>query len=523
MAKRAQPINKGLILAGSAAILIVALLVLLPVAALFARAETSGGISGYGWSVIRFTVFQAALSAFISVALAIPVARALARRQFWGRGFVLAVMGAPFLLPSIVAVFALLAIWGRGGVISNFLAFFGMGPLDIYGLSGILLAHVFFNFPLAVRMILQAWDAVPNEHFRLAAQLGMSPRATFRLIEMPLLRGVVPFALLVIFLLCLTSFAVVLALGDGPKSTTIELAIYQALRFEFDLSGAAKLALVQFTLCISAALLASKFTRISGFGGGLMQVRQRWETANLSVFIDKIVISLAVVFVTTPLLAIVLRGVAGMSKGLPNGVFQALLISISIALGSALLALTLSMVLALFISVAGKRGQWVEMFSFISLAASPFVIGTGLFILINPFFSPFALALPITILVNAALTLPLILRIILPAILRVQQNYGQLGESLGLQGWARFKILTWPQIRAETGFATGIAAALSMGDLGVVTLFAPPDFATLPLLMYRLMGSYQTQAAAGVALILVASSFALFWLFDKGGRHGNHI
>ena len=153
------------------------------------------------------------------------------------------------------------------------------------------------------------------------------------------------------------------------------------------------------------------------------------------------------------------------------------------------------------------------------LATSPFVIGTGLFILVNPFASPFALALPITALVNAALSLPIMLRILRPALTRVQHDYGHLAAGLGLRGWPRFKLLTYPQIKPELGFATGLAAALSMGDLGVITLFAPPDIQTLPLFMYRQMGSYQMDAAAGSALLLVASSFALFYFFDKGGRN----
>ncbi len=523
MADRAQPIDKGLALAGSAAVLAVALLVLLPVAALFLRADGTGSIGSYGWSVVRFTIFQAALSAIISVALAIPVARALARRQFRGRGFVLSLMGAPFLLPSIVAVFGLLAIWGRSGVFSDIMARFGLGPLDIYGLTGILLAHVFFNFPLAVRMILQAWDAVPVEHFRLAAQLNIGPRASFRLIEMPLLRGVVPSALLVVFLLCMTSFAVVLALGGGPKSTTIELAIYQALRFEFDLSTAAILALVQLTLCILVGLLALKTTRATGFGGGLSLVQNRWNNSRGLLWQDAGLIVFSLIFVALPLLAIVLLGVNGLAAGLPDNLFQAFLTSISIALTSAMLAITLALVLAHFIhQLRTTTGKIVEVLTFLTLAASPFVIGTGLFIVINPFISPFRLALPITALVNAVMILPLALRIFLPALTRIDQNYGQTAKSVGLRGMARFRILTWPLMRGEIGFATGIAAALSMGDLGVITLFAPPDIATLPLLMYRLMGSYQTEAAAAVALILVISSFALFWVFDNGGRYGNH-
>jgi thiamine transport system permease protein len=63
----------------------------------------------------------------------------------------------------------------------------------------------------------------------------------------------------------------------------------------------------------------------------------------------------------------------------------------------------------------------------------------------------------------------------------------------------------------------GLAAAMVMGEFGVMALFGAPHQATLPMLVARLMGSYQMQAAAVVTLGLVALSFALFWLFDTWG------
>ncbi|MER2507846.1 MAG: thiamine/thiamine pyrophosphate ABC transporter permease ThiP, partial [Amaricoccus sp.] len=91
-------------------------------------------------------------------------------------------------------------------------------------------------------------------------------------------------------------------------------------------------------------------------------------------------------------------------------------------------------------------------------------------------------------------------------------------DSLGIAGWARFRLVTWARLRRPMGFAAGLAAALSMGDLGVIALFAPPEVATLPLLMQRLMAAYRMEAAAGVALVLVGLTYLLFWIFDRGGR-----
>ena len=89
---------------------------------------------------------------------------------------------------------------------------------------------------------------------------------------------------------------------------------------------------------------------------------------------------------------------------------------------------------------------------------------------------------------------------------------------LGLGGWALWRWVLLPRARPQIGFAAGLAGALSIGDLGVIALFADPDRATLPLQMYRLMGAYRMEAAAGAALLLLVMALGVFWACEKGGR-----
>jgi len=225
-------------------------------------------------------------------------------------------------------------------------------------------------------------------------------------------------------------------------------------------------------------------------------------------------------FLLAPLVAIILRGVPGLFM-LPREVWAALLMSVTIAVAAAGIATVGALLIAQAI-LAGKS-RMGEAVAALPLIVSPFVLGTGLFLILNPVADPFALAWPVTVLVNAALSLPFVLRLVLPALGRVRREYGGLSDSLGIEGWARVRLVTWPGIRAPLGFAAGLALALSMGDLGVIALFAPVDGATLPLLMYRLMGAYRLDAAAGVALVLVAASFAGFALLERGGRLGARL
>ncbi len=468
------------------------------------------------WTAVRFTLWQAALSATASCLLAVPLARALARRRFAGRAMLIRLLAAPFLLPVVVAVLGLLAVFGRAGPFNQGLAALGLPPFSIFGLHGVVLAHVFLNLPLVARMVLQGWQSIPAERFRLAQSLGMPPLAQARHLEWPMLRAVLPGAFATVFLLCLTSFAVALTLGGGPGASTVELAIYQALRFEFDLGRAALLAAVQFALCAAVTLASLGLTKGVGFGAGLGRSGDILAPKGWRRVVDVVVIALVSLALLAPLAAVIWRGVPGLFP-LPNGVVDALARSVLIALGSALLAISAALVLALAVA-RGAKG--LELAAMLPLAASGLVMGTGLFLAVHRVARPESLALSVTVMVNATMALPFLFRLLLPETRALLADYGRLSDSLSLSGIARLRLITLPRLARPLGFGTGLAAALSMGDLGVIALFAGERSATLPLLVQRLMGAYRMEAAAGAALVLVTASFALFWVFDRwGARH----
>ena len=504
MANRAYP------LAAIATALILAFLTLGSAVVVASQAST-WALGPADWAALRFTVEQAALSAGISGFLAIPVARALARRSFVGRGTLIRLMAAPFLLPVVVAVLGLLAVFGRAGPVNQALSGLGLPPISIFGLHGVVLAHVFLNLPLAVRMILMGWQSIPAERFRLARSLGLSGSSVFRHLELPMLRAVLPGIVSVIFLLCLTSFAIALTLGGGPAASTLELAIYQSLRFEFDLGRAAMLAGVQFLLCALVAVSTGWFTLPLDFGTGLDRGIAMIAPGGVRRLADGVVILLAAALLLVPLLAVVMRGLSGLGD-LPATLWPAAGRSVAIAVGSALLSAAAALTLA--IASAPRANRWAELSAMLPLATSGLVLGTGLFLVVHPVLSPEKLAVPVTVLVNAVLALPFIFRLLMPEARQLHADYGRLCQSLGLTGVTRLRWVTLPRLARPLGFGTGLAAALSMGDLGVIALFAGDQGATLPLLVQRLMGAYRMDAAAGAALVLVAFSFLLFWLFD---------
>jgi thiamine transport system permease protein len=434
-------------------------------------------------AAVKFTVKQAFWSAIVSILVAIPVSRALARRQFMGRAVLISVLSAPFILPVIVAISGVLFIFGRDGVVNQILGAVSLNSVSIYGLTGILLVHVFFNLPLAIRVLLFGWGAIPVEHHRIIRGLNLSPWARFKVIELPMLISRVPSVAAIIFVICLSSFAVALLIGGGPRATTVELAIYQAFRFDFDLAKAGQLAIIQScfaAVAILISLLASKRLQV----GPSYIINGITVSSRRAFFIDYGLIFAVSLFMLGPIIAVILRGL----PYLP----------------------TLPMLF-----MAHRIGDSISM---LALSISPLVLAVGLFVLLRPFVNPFDITLLIVIVLNAVLAVPFVLRLVLPEIEKTKTDFQQLFRSLGMSDWSIWFWVLLPRLLRPLGFAFGLTMALSLGDLGVIVLLGSPETATLPYQIMQLRTGYRLDAAAGASVLLLVMCLASLVCFDGLGR-----
>ncbi len=508
------------IIAGTAAFAAVFLFMALAVAALLsfdAGAPAAGIMDAYTLRILRFTLYQATLSTVLSILLGLPVALALSRRQdFPGRIWIIRLMAVPMGLPVIVGAFGIIAIWGRQGVLNTALVFAGAdGPFSIYGLSGILIAHVFFNLPLAVRLMLAGLERIPGEYWRMAASLGMGPVAVFRFIEWPTVSRLVPGIAGLVFMLCATSFTLVLLLGGGPAATTLEVAIYQALRFDFDPQRAIALSVLQIALtAILLGLLAflpSPEAEIASLGRPIRRFDGKGSGARLW---DAVAIAFAVLLIGLPLVAITVSGLnADLLRLLSAPIFlRAAATSLAIALLSAALVVLccFAIIRARQAVASGRHAARPLRFLSTTLGAGsslvllvpPVVLGSGWFLLLRPFGDVSVYAPVLVALINMLMALPLAMRVLEPAFTSHFLRTSRLSASLGLQGLTRLRFADLPVLRRPLLMAFSFAMALSLGDLGAVALFGSESFVTLPWLVYSNMGSYRTNDAAGYAFIL---------------------
>ena len=485
--------------------------------------------SRYAWNILRFTLLQACLSTLLSVLGGMLVARAFAREaHFPGRRALLGLMSLPIVLPSLVAVFGIIAVYGQNGWLARLLATGGIeAKPDIYGLGGVILAHVFFNLPLAVRLLLPGWHSIPMESWRLTAQLGMSGWSTFRLVEWPMLRRYLPHAAATIFMLCVGSFAIVLALGGGPGAATFEVAVFEALRFEFDPPKAAVLALGGLALNLVCLGLAQGTIGDAVIGTGWRTLRQDWQQRGSAARLpDALTIGAAALLLIGPVAATLADGLVGLGNATLDWqlVARATLISVGLAIPAALLSLAIALPIVLAeaaarasrpANAAVMRGALI-----LPIAVSPMALGLGCFLLLRMTIDGMPRALIGIILLNAVMTVPFVAAILRPAIERARERHERLCRALGLAGWARWRLVDWPILRPSIGTALAMAAAMALGDLVGIGLFGDAKLRNLTLLLYDQLGSYRMSGAAAVAALLMLLIFALYQTIERlaGGR-----
>jgi len=200
-------------------------------------------------SVLWFTVWQAAASTALCVAVALPAASAVARLKFRGRRVVRALVTVPFVLPTVVVAAAFEGLFDRFGLAD------GDGLNLRHTVWAILAAHVFFNYAVVLRTVSAHWSALDARVEDQARVLGASRLRVFQTVTLPRLAPALAAASAIVFLFSFTSFGVVLVLG-GPARATLETEIYRYAIVRLDLTTAAALAVVQLA-AVAALVVAS--------------------------------------------------------------------------------------------------------------------------------------------------------------------------------------------------------------------------------------------------------------------------
>ena len=218
-------------------------------------------LSPVEFQALTLSLWVAMVSVLVSLPFATAVAYILARRQFWGHGLLNALVHLPLVLPPVVTGYLLLMAFGRRGI-------FGP-PLEALGLqlaftsAGAALAAAVMAFPLIVRAIRLALEAVDSKLEEAASTLGASSVKVFIFVTLPLsLPGILAGAV-VGFAKALGEFgATITFVSNIPGETqTIASAIYALLQVPGQEAAVGRMIGFSILLSFGALLLSEVLAR----------------------------------------------------------------------------------------------------------------------------------------------------------------------------------------------------------------------------------------------------------------------
>lgn len=474
------------------------------------------------WNIAGFTVGQAAASTLLTVAAGLPVAWLLARVQLPGRTLLRVIVTVPFVLPTVVVGIAFRALLSDGGM------------LGFAGLDGtvwaILLAHVFFNVAVVARTVGSVWSHLDPRTEQAARSLGASPLRAFRTVTLPALAPAIVSAAAVVFLFCATSFGVVLVLG-GTRYRTLETEIYFQTVQVFDLRMAAALSLLQM-LAIAGAITVATLTR-RGRERGLslrpMDATSRRPRGRQWFSVGAVLMLVGVLLVVPPV-ALLIRSLRPRGEWSIEGYrlltqtragvsgIDAALLSLRTATDAAILALVVGVLAAIAIAQARGRFAWIaDGAILIPLGISAVTVGFGFLITLGRLpgdLRSSALLIPIA---QALVAVPLVVRIVLPAMRTVSARLREGAAVLGASPVRVWFTIDLPLVARSIAAAAGFAFVVTVGEFGATSFLARAGDPTLPVLIGRMIGRPGVEnmsIALSGAVLLVAVTAAVVALIE---------
>jgi len=501
--------------------------------------------SSYYRDILWFTLWQAALSTVFTVALGLPAAYVLSRYSFRGRPLLQALMTVPFVLPTVVVAVAFTALVGPRGWLNLALSdLLGLErPLfDPHGsLVAILLAHVFYNAILVVRMVSTHWANLDPTLVEAARTLGAGRWRAFREVTLPLLAPSLGAAALLTFIFCFTSFGVVLILGGG-RYATLEVEIYYRTAYLADLPPAAVLALVQILFTFG---LMWAYTAVQGRLAVPVALRARRVTERRPRTVAEVALIAATLL---PLLFLLLAPLAALAErsftaggGLTN--YLALLSnprgsifyvpplaavrnSVLFALATVVLSLSLGLLAATAVAGRGQErsvlARLADPLFMLPLGTSAVTLGLGYIVALDE--PPLNLRTSplLVVLAHTLVALPFVVRSVLPALRAIQPQLREAAALLGASPWRVWREVDLPIVGRAAAVGAVFAFTISMGEFGATALIVRPQFPTMPVAIYRLLGqpgatNYGQALAMSTLLMLVCTlGFLLIERFRVG-------
>ena len=499
------------------------------------------------FSVFRFTFFQALASTALTFVIGLPSSVLFARFDFRGKALLRALTAVPFMLPTVVVAAGFNALLGPRGWIN--LTFFSKSPIPFYGtLTAILVAHVFYNTTIVIRIVGNALTHLDPRLEQAARTLGADSRRVWTRVTLPLLRAPLLAAGLLVFLFDFTSFGVILLLG-GPKFSTLEVEIYIQSMHLLNLPMAALLSLIQLLCTLAFSILYTRITYRSIISTAPKPASARApRTLQERIFILGMFFLLFTFFVL-PLLSLPLRSLTRLEAdrgqrgdvayGVTTDYYSELFInrrgsvfyvppieaarnSLGYAGTTVALSLVLGFPTASALARPNRITKLLDPLILLPLGASAVTLGLGYIITFNKplLTSHFSLiSSPLIVpLAHTIIALPFVIRALQPALASIPERLRHAAATLGASPFRVWQTVDWPILSRAVLAAATFAFTVSLGEFGAASLLARPDYPTLPIAIANFLslpGGLNYGQAMAMSTILMVITLSGILLIEK--------
>jgi molybdate transport system permease protein len=213
------------------------------------------------WEALRLSLWVACWSTALAVPIALWIAWILARKVFWGKSALNAVVHLPLVLPPVVTGYLLLGLFGRSGPIGAALERIGLSVA--FHWTGAVIAAVVMGFPLMVRAMRLAIEAVDPKLEDAAATLGAPKWAVFARVTLPLITPGILAGAVMGFAKAMGEFgATITFVANIPGQTqTLPSAIWSALQIPGGERQATLMVVMACFVALSAVVISEWLAR----------------------------------------------------------------------------------------------------------------------------------------------------------------------------------------------------------------------------------------------------------------------
>lgn len=490
----------------------------------------------YLFRVAWFTFYQAFFSTLVSLVIGLPLAFFCGKRRFFARKFLLSLSVVPFCVPSLIVALGFVSFLGINGWLNKFLIFvFNLKnpPIKIlYSFFGLVIAQGFYNFPLIMKNVSDAWERIPNEKAESARLLGASESRIFRTITILQLLPSILSSSLLVFINCFLSFILVLLFG-GIGNSTLEVEIYKAARATLDFKKVGILSIFETSiLCLITVFYCIIEKKFGNKNKGIVAekvVEKSSIHGFLEIFVFCVLIFLVILFFLSPLFGIIVNAFSSSKKGV-GFTFETLkfvvkmksfLPSVKITLVTSVFSAFFCVLIGFFYSVLlkflenkvnSKLSVFFDVIPIIPMCISSVVVGI-LIILIVKKGNIFSL-----IFARTFLSWPLAYKIIWPQMQKIPQDTMDCAKILSKNKIDIIFRIIFPLSKKNLLSAFGFCFAVSAGDTTLPLVLSIPKCDTLSLFTYRLAGAYRFNEACASGVILGFLCVIVFAICGNGKK-----